>query len=136
MDKIRTQEIEQMLKEYFTGYNYLSGAPEDVIQKMKHTQVLPANVAERLVKKSLRAIAEIEPYIENLSITDMQLIAEMYDSDESVKHQAESIAATRYSSPRTLYRMRLEILKKIDKAMPAVLSDKEREALFSRRWHR
>lgn len=114
----------------------MSGAPEDVIQKMKHTQVLPANVVERLVKKSLRAIAEIEPYIEKLSIADIQLITEMYDSYESVKHQAESIAATRYSSPRTLYRMRLEILKKIDKAMPAVLSDEEREALFIRRWHR
>lgn len=134
MDKARTQQLEQMLKDYFTGYNYLSGAPEHVVRKMKDKRIIPATVVERLVSKALRAIAELEPYIEKLNIVDMQLLSEIYDSNESIKHQVESVAASRYSSPRTVYRMRLDILEKIDSHMPSALSDEERDNLFDARW--
>jgi len=136
MENSRTQEIERMLKDYFAGYNYLSGAPEDVIRKMKKALVVPATVVERLVSKALSAVAVLEPCIEKLSISDMQLISELYDSNESVKHQVEGIAASRYTSARTVYRMRLEVLGKIDSLIPATITAEERDVLFDTRWRK
>ncbi len=124
MDKTRIQEIERMLKGYFAAYNCLTAVPNEVIQKMRGLGVEPTNATERLVSKALSNIAMLDPSIDKLSIAEFQLLAELYDSDETVRHQAERLADEKGMTLRTLYRARLDILEKIDRILFAPLSDK------------
>lgn len=134
MEKVRIQEIERMLKGYFAAYNCLSTVPNEVVQKMKSASITPANTTEMLVGKALSNIAELGPGIDRLSIAEFQLLAELYDSDETVKHQAEKLAMDKGMTLRTLYRMRLDVLEKINETLSAGLSEAEKRAAFERRW--
>lgn len=125
MDKTRIQGIERMLKGYFAAYNCLTAVPNEVIQKMRGIGAEPTNTTEMLVSKALSNIAMLDPSIDKLSIAEFQLLAAIYDSDETVRHQAEMLAEEKGMTLRTLYRTRLDVLEKIDKTLSAQLSDAE-----------
>jgi len=101
---------------------------------MKFSHNAPESRTEMLVGKALQMIAELDPSVDALSITDIELLAELYGSDETVRHQAEKIAMEKGITLRTVYRMRLDILGKINKTLPSVLSESEKNRFFERRW--
>ncbi len=119
MNKTRIQEIERMLKGYFAAYNCLTAVPNEVVKKMRGTGVVPSNTTEMLVSKALSNIAALDPSIDKLSIAEFQLLAAIYDSNETVRHQAEMLAEERSLTLRTLYRARLDVLEKIEKTLSA-----------------
>lgn len=130
------QELEKRLAEYFAAYKCLSDAPSGVVQKMKHTRFgsKPDNVTEKVVGKAMTVIAEIDPYIEGLSLSEYELLSELYDTDKPVKDQVERIANEKGLTLRTVYRTRLEILEKLLKTMPREVSESEKVAIYEKRW--
>ena len=134
MEKNRIQKLEQILKDFFAAYGCLTNSPDETVQRMKLNHTSPQNRKEMLICKALQIIAELDPSIDALSITETEMLAELYDSTETVRHQAETLAKNKGVTLRTVYRMRLDLLEKIDKTLSIVLSDSDRQRCFETRW--